>query len=75
MHKTFIMAVYTIPALAVFAAAGNVLWRTGLVLAAGHAAGGWIGSHLAVRSGERLIRAVLYVALAAMAIRLLTLGR
>lgn len=71
MHKVFIIGVYTVPALAVFAAGGHVLWRTGLILAVGNAAGAWLGSHLAVRKGERLIRGVLFAALAVMAVRLL----
>ncbi len=71
MHKVFIVGVYTIVALAVFAARGNVLWVTGLILAAGMAAGGWIGSHVAVARGERAIRVVLFVALAALAAKLL----
>ncbi len=71
MHKVFIVGVYTIVALAVFAARGSVLWSTGLVLAAGMALGGWIGSHVAVGKGEKLIRIVLNVALVAMAARLL----
>ena len=71
MHKVFIVGVYTIVALAVFAARGNVLWSTGLVLAAGMALGGWIGSHVAVGKGEKLIRIVLNVALVAMAAKLL----
>ena len=71
MHKVFIVGVYTIVALAVFAARGSVLWSTGLVLAAGMALGGWIGSHVAVGKGEKLIRIVLNIALVAMAARLL----
>ncbi len=71
MHKVFIVGVYTVVALAVFAARGNVLWRTGLVLAAGMALGGWIGSHVAVGKGEKFIRIVLNVALVAMAAKLL----
>jgi len=71
MHKVFIVGIYTIVAIAVFAARGSVLWSTGLVLAAGMALGGWIGSHVAVGKGEKLIRIVLNVALVAMAAKLL----
>jgi uncharacterized membrane protein YfcA len=71
MHKVFIVAVYTIPALVVFALNGNVLWRTGLFLAAGNATGGWIASHVAVKKGERVIRVVLFLALTVMAVKLL----
>ena len=71
MHKVFIVGVYTIVAIAIFAARGSVLWSTGLVLAAGMALGGWIGSHVAVGKGEKLIRIVLNIALVAMAAKLL----
>ena len=71
MHKVFIVAVYTVVALAVYIARGHVLWITGLTLAVGMALGGWIGANLSVSRGEGFIRAVLYVALAVMAIKLL----
>ena len=71
MHKVIIVGVYTIAAIAIFAARGSVLWTTGLVLAAGMALGGWIGSHVAVGRGERFIRIIFNVALVALAVRLL----
>ncbi len=71
MHKVFIVGVYTIAAIAIFAARGSVLWTTGLVLAVGMALGGWIGSHVAVGRGERLIRIIFNVALVALAVNLL----
>ncbi len=52
-------------AVALFAARGVVLWQVALPMAAGQFAGGWVGAHLAVKGGERLIRrAVLLVVLA-----------
>ena len=71
MHKVVIVGIYTIAAIAIFAARGSVLWSTGLILAAGMALGGWIGSHVAVGRGERFIRIIFNVALAALAMRLL----
>ena len=71
MHKVFIVGVYTIFALAVFAVRGNVAWIPGISLAAGNAAGGWVGSHIAVKKGERLIRIVFNTALMILAIKLL----
>jgi len=71
MHKVFIVGVYTIFALAVFAVRGNVAWIPGISLAAGNAAGGWIGSHIAVKKGERLIRIIFNTALMILAIKLL----
>ena len=45
--------------LAMFLALGRVLFIPALVMAIGQAAGAWIGSHLALRNGARLIRPVL----------------
>lgn len=70
MHKVFIISVYMVPALIVFALNGQVLWLYGFALAVGTAAGGWIGSHLAVDKGESVIRWVFNVALVGLAIKL-----
>jgi len=69
-HKVFIVAVYTLLALAVFALDGKVDWVVGAVLAVGNGAGGWLAGLLAVSKGERVIRPVLVVAVLAMALRL-----
>ena len=69
-HKVFIIAVYTISALATFALEGKVDWVLGLVLAVGNGAGGWIGSRFQVAKGEKWVRIVLVVAVLAMAVRL-----
>jgi len=71
MHKVFIIAVYTLAALGVFLAKGNVLWPLGLALAAGNSIGGWIGAHLTVTKGEGFIRLAIEIALAVMAVKLL----
>lgn len=71
MHKVFIVGVYTVAALAIFAIRGNVIWLPGCCLAAGNALGGWIGSHIAVKKGERLIKIVFNTALIVLAIKLL----
>ncbi len=71
MHKVFIVAAYTIIAIAFFAWSGNIHWTRGLILAAAMAAGGWVGSHVAVTKGEGAIRIVLNVALVALIIKLL----
>lgn len=71
MHKVFIVAIYTIAAIGIFAWQGKIHWVTGLILTAGMSAGGWIGSHLAVSKGESFIRTVLYIAIVGMSIKLL----
>ncbi len=71
MHKVFIVGFFTLAALIIFAARGQVMWLPGLALAVGNSIGGWIGSQLSVLKGENWIRTALYVALFLMAIRLL----
>ncbi|MDF2376911.1 MAG: sulfite exporter TauE/SafE family protein [Verrucomicrobiales bacterium] len=74
MHKVFIVAVFTLAALIIFASRGQVLWIPGLALAVGNSLGGWIGSQLSVLKGENWIRTTLYVALFFMALKLLWPG-
>jgi uncharacterized protein len=45
-------------ALALFAVRGAVVWRVALPMAMAQLAGGWLGAHLAVRRGDRLVRRV-----------------
>ncbi len=71
MHKVFIVGSYTVVALAVFALSGEVNWVAGLTLAAGNATGGILGTKLAIKKGEKLIRIFLYVVLIVMVIKLL----
>jgi uncharacterized membrane protein YfcA len=71
MHKVFIIGVYTVAALLVFASQLQLLWIIGIVLAAGHAIGGYLGAHFSIRGGERLIRRVLNLVLIAFVIKLL----
>lgn len=56
---------------AVFALSGHMLWKLGLVMALGQLAGATLGARLAVRVGARLIRPLLVVTSAGMAIRLI----
>ncbi len=69
--KVFIVGIYTLVALAIFADKGQVLWLLGAALAVGTTAGGWIGAHYTVKRGEGLIRVILNMVLVVMAIRLL----
>lgn len=71
MHKVFVVLVYTVVALAVFAAHVEILWVAGLALAAGTMVGGWLGAHTTVRHGEVWIRRVLLLTLSAFIVKLL----
>jgi hypothetical protein len=57
-------------ALSLFAVRGVVLWQVALPMAAGQLAGGWIGAHLAIRSGDRLVRKVVVAVTLALAAKL-----
>jgi uncharacterized membrane protein YfcA len=54
-----------------FALGGKMMWLLGLCMAAGAMAGGWIGSHTAMRFGARLIRPLLVTISLGMTARLL----
>jgi len=71
MHKVFVVLVFTIVALAIFASQLELLWWTGAGLAVGNSIGGWLGAHTTIKHGETLIRRVLYLALSAFIIKLL----
>lgn len=71
--KVLVVGVVTAVAVPVFIARGDVVWLPALTLAAGFAAGGWLGAKLAVRGGERLVRIFLIVASLALAGRLIGL--
>lgn len=57
--------------LLLFAIGGHVSWLLGLCMAAGAMAGGWIGSHSALRFGARLIRPLLVMISLSLTARLL----
>lgn len=73
MHKVFVVFMFTIPALLVFIFADKINWYYGLTLSAGNAIGGWWGAKLSVKKGEKLIKAVLIVAILIMSLKLLNL--
>lgn len=68
--KVVVVLVFSIPALTVFIATGNVDWVTGAVLTAGTSLGAVAGARISVRRGERTIRWVVAGALLLMAGRL-----
>lgn len=71
MHKVFIALVFSVVSLAVFAANVEIEWVKGAGLAAGYALGGWLGANSAVDHGAPLIKRVFYLAIVAMAAKLL----
>jgi len=71
MHKVFIVGVFTLVALIVFASQVEILWFLGICLAAGNSIGGWFGAHMSVVKGEKLIKVVLNTVLVVFIIKLL----
>jgi uncharacterized membrane protein YfcA len=62
---------YTLVSLPMFALAGQVAWREGLVLAAGGLLGGWLGTHMQIRGGAKLVRWVVVIAVAVSGVAML----
>jgi uncharacterized membrane protein YfcA len=71
--KVFLVLVYTVLAVALFAWQGRFALVPAVAVAVGHAIGGWLGAHLAIRRGETLVRVVLVVAVLVSAAKLLGL--
>jgi uncharacterized protein len=55
---------------ALFASRGVVLWQVALPMAAAQFTGGWIGAHMAVRGGDRLVRKVVLAVVLALVLKL-----
>ncbi len=68
--KVFAAIVYTGVSVLVFAIEGKVLWATGLILAIGHALGGWYASRWSVTAGEKWIKRIMIASIIAMAVKL-----
>jgi uncharacterized membrane protein YfcA len=71
MHKVFIVACFTVPALAVFVAEQHVWWIGGAALALGNAVGGRLGALVTVEGGDRVVRGVFVAVAVMLAIRLI----
>ena len=71
MHKVFIVMTYTVAALAVFALRVDIMWLLGICLAVAYSIGAWLGVHLTISRGERLIKIMLNSVLIIFIIKLL----
>jgi uncharacterized membrane protein YfcA len=68
--KVFAAIVYTAVSVAVFAWEKKIFWSTGLILAIGHALGGWYASRWSVDKGEVWIKRIMIISIIGMAIKL-----
>ena len=57
-------------ALALFASRGVVLWKIALPMAAANAAGAFVGARLAVKKGDRFVRTVVLLVVAALILKI-----
>jgi uncharacterized protein len=57
-------------AVGLFAYRGLVLWQVALPMAAAQFTGAWVGAHLAVRGGDKLVRKVVLLVVVALVIKL-----
>jgi uncharacterized protein len=55
---------------ALFALKGVVLWKVALPMAAAQFTGAWLGAHVAVKGGDRLVRVVVLGVVAALVVKL-----
>ncbi|MEI8257484.1 MAG: TSUP family transporter, partial [Deltaproteobacteria bacterium] len=53
-----------------FGLRGTVLWQIALPMAVGQFAGGWLGAHLAVKGGDKVVRRVVLGVVAALVVKL-----
>ena len=72
--KVALISAMTAVALAQFTWAGKVVWADGLTLAVGMGLGGYVGSRVGARAGERLLRPALIVIVVGLAIYMLWSG-
>jgi len=72
-HTKLLNFASNLAAILMFMPGGHVLWRYGLLMAAGQIIGAWIGSHLVLRHGARLIRPLLVAMSLAVSLKLLFL--
>jgi uncharacterized membrane protein YfcA len=68
--KVFVVLIYTMAALIVFIAEGQINWIYGLVLAVGNSTGAWFASRWSVDKGDKIVQRVLVIAVIALAIKL-----
>ena len=68
--KVFIIASYTIVAIIIFALNGKIDWPIAAVVAVTQGAGGYVGTRIAIKGGEKLVKKLIFVALLLMAVTL-----
>jgi uncharacterized protein len=70
-HTKLLNFTSNLAALLLFLVGGHIVWAAALPMALGQAIGAWIGSHLVLRHGTRLIRPLLVLVTLAVSVKLL----
>lgn len=70
-HAKLLNATSNVAALLFFSYGGNLLWLPGIVMGGGALLGAWIGSNLAIRHGQRMIRPIVVAVCLAITLKLL----
>jgi uncharacterized membrane protein YfcA len=68
--KVFVVLIYSLSAVAIFAYNDIINWKYGLILSIGNATGGWIMSRWSVKKGDGLVQIFLIIMVTVMAIKL-----
>ncbi len=68
--KVFVVAVYTVAAVVVFAINNKINYILALILTLGNASGAWVGSRWSVKKDEKVIKLFLMITILALAIKL-----
>jgi uncharacterized membrane protein YfcA len=71
VHTKLLNFASNLAALVFFVAGGHIVWTLALPMAAGQFIGAWLGAHLVLRHGTRLVRPALVLAALAVSIKLL----
>lgn len=69
--KLFVIAIYTISAIVIFALDDKIEWGKGAVLAAGNAFGSWLGLKFSMKMGDGPVKVILTCVVIAMVVKLL----
>ena len=69
--KVIVIFTFTVVALGVFIAHGEIDYGLGVALAAGNSVGGWIATHVAVKKGHDWIKKVVSLTILIFAIKLM----
>ncbi len=68
--KVMVALIYTLGAVVMFAINDKINWSYGLIMAAGNASGGWVGSRWSVKKGDKAIKVFLVIVVVVMSAKL-----